>query len=466
MPASGSGAEDVTDLHRQLALGVVAIVVVVSLAWVIPPARAMPGPGATVTASPISMVSASCSSGQNAEVEQAADPALGYVYAEWMASGASGCQGIAFARSTDGGKTWGTPSRVLGSVGSDFNAWDPALTVGPDGTVYAAFMRAKNAQWYPFVAVSLDHGASFAYVTGLVPPDPKNWGDRDFLAVAPNGTVYVTYDYGPERTSITFICAASGSCAFLTGDLNVVVQWSLDRGKTWSHIVPINPNFPAGGGDSAPLWVEPSGRIDVLYQGYHITNTTTFTMNPANTYFTSSVDGGMHWSTPVLVGPGTGTMSLSEWWIDGSLGIDAAGNLYATWDTQGATQDTGWLAFSEDHGATWSPAVQVTSDLGLAAHIMEVAGGGSGIAYVSYLANNSTQGWGLYVRAFSVTNGFLTAPILVSQSFGAPAVWPGDTTGISTLSATKIVVTWGGAVTINGQPKSQIFAAVLTFQFG
>ncbi len=448
-----------------------AIAVVLSLMWVSPlPLRAAPasgllgmlaGPSVSLSESPITMVSAACASGQNAEVEQASDPTIGYVYADWM-----GCQGIAFARSRDGGRAWDAPLHVPMSLGSNVNAWDPAVAVAPDGTVYAAFMRAKNSQWYPFVAVSLDHGASFAYVTGLVPPDATNWGDRDFLTVAPNGTVYLTYDYGPERTSVTFICAASGSCAFLTGDLNVVVQWSTDRGRTWSPIVPISPGFPASGGDSAPLWVEPSGRIDLLYQGYHITNTSTFTMDPANTFFTSSTDGGAHWSAPVLVGPGTGTMSLSEWWIDGALGIDTAGNLYATWDTQGPTQDTGWLAVSTNHGATWSAAVRVTPDAGLSAHIMEVAGGGPGIAYVSYLVNNSTAGWALYLRVFSVKGGFLTAPILVSHGiWGAPAVWPGDTTGISILSTTHVVVTWGSAVTIGGQPKSQIFAATLDIAF-
>jgi hypothetical protein len=43
-------------------------------------------------------------------------------------------------------------------------------------------------------------------------------------------------------------------------------------------------------------------------------------------------------------------MSLSEWRIDGDIGIDAAGNLYATWDTQGtnpdgSANDIGWLSF-------------------------------------------------------------------------------------------------------------------------
>lgn len=450
----------------------IAIALAISMAWVSLWAAAMPR--VTYAESPVALVSAPCSSGQNAEVEQAVDPALGYVYAAWMASGASGCQAIVFARSTDGGQRWDAPIRVPGSTGSELvSVWDPAVAVDPkDGTVYVAFMRSKESQWYPWVAVSLDHGASFAYVTGIVPPDAKNFGDRPFIAVAPNGTLYLTYSYGPERTSFTYACML-GSCGFLTGDLNIVVQWSSDRGKTWSPLVHVSPGFPASGGFGAPLWVEPSGRIDLIYEGFTITNTTTFTMNPANTFFTESTDGGATWSTPYLVGPGTGTMSLAEWWIDGALGSDSDGNLYATWDTQNSTkptqiltEDIGWLCFSTDHGATWSNAVRVTPDGAQAAHIMEVAGGGPGIAYVTYLTNTS-QGWALYLRVFSVTKGaFLTDPILVStNAWGALDVWPGDTTGISTLSPTRVVVTWGNPVAIHGQPKSQIFAAVLDFAF-
>jgi hypothetical protein len=231
-------------------------------------------------------------------------------------------------------------------------------------------------------------------------------------------------------------------------------------------MVPVSPGFPASGGDSAPIFVEPNGRIDVLYQGYHITNTTTYTMDPANTYFTSSVDRGASWSKPVLIGPSGLTMSLAEWWIDGSLGIDQAGNLYATWDTQGATEDVGWLSFSTDHGRHWSPLVRVTEDRDLAAHIMEVAGGDSGIAYVGWLSNSSAQGWAQYLRAFSISKGWLTPPILVSTQYGDPAVWPGDTFGISTLSMNRVVLSWGSGVPIQRQPKSQIFAAVVEFDLG
>ena len=417
---------------------------------------------ATYTVGTINNLSASCS-GQNAEVEQAVDSRLGYVYEEWM-----GCQGIAFARSTDRGRTFGEPVSVPGSVGSNVNSWDPALAVGPDGTVYAAFMVAKNADWFPMVARSDDHGATFSNVSAVPPADHKNWGDREFIAVGPDGTVYVTWDYGPQRTSVTFICASAGSCAFLTGDLNVVMQTSTDRGVTWSKQYYVSPGFPASGGDSGPMVIERNGRIDVLYQGYQITDTTTFTMNPAVSYFTASNDHGKTWSTPVAVGASAGTMSLSEWWIDGDIGIDAADNLYATWDTQGtnsdgSANDIGWLSFSTDRGKQWSTPIQGPLDkTGNVPHLMEVAGAGSGTAYVSWLSNSSGA-YAEYLRAFSVTRGWLSPPAQVSAESGDSSVWPGDTTGISILSPTELVLSWGSATPTTGK-KSQIFEASVGVQ--
>jgi hypothetical protein len=424
---------------------------------------ALAAPGATYSVAPVTDVSGSCS-GQNAETEQAVDARLGYVYEVWM-----GCRGIAFARSTDGGRSFGTPISVPGSVGSNVNAWDPAIAVAPDGTVYAAFMVAKGSQWYPIVAASFDHGVTFPQVTSLVPPDAKNWGDREFIAVGPDGTVYVTWDYGPERTSVTYLCSAAGSCAFATGDLNVVLQKSTDGGKTFGAMSHISPGFPASGGDSAPLVVEPSGRIDVLYQGYQITDTTTFAMDPAYSYFTSSSDQGTSWTSPVRVGAQGGTMSLSEWWIDGDIAMDRGGNLYATWDTQGtgpdgSANDIGWLSFSTDHGDHWSAPVQAPADRLDVPHIMGVAGGAAGIAYVGWLSNSDPRGYAQYLRTFSLTHGWLSAPTRVSSEFGDPAVWPGDTFGISTLSPNQVVLSWGSATPSSGK-KADIFAAPVGVQF-
>ena len=416
------------------------------------------GAGTTYTVGPVNDVSATSCTGGNAEVLQAVDPKLGYVYETWM-----GCKGIGFARSTDGGRSFDAPISVAGSIGSNYNTWDPAVAVAPDGTVYAAYMRTKDSQWYPVVATSFDHGQTFSQVTSLVPPDPKNWGDRPFIAVGPDGAVYVTWDYGPERTSVTYLCDPSGSCGFATGDLNVVIQKSTDHGATFGSMTPVSPGFPASGGDSAPMEIEPSGRIDVLYQGYHITDTSTYAMDPGYEYFTASTDGGAHWSQPVRLGPNNGTMSLSEWWIDGDIGLDTAGNLYAVWDTQGSSNDVGWLSYSTDHGAHWSDPVQVPPDQLNVPHVMEVSGGGSGIAYVSFFSSADPRGYADYLRTFSVPRGWLSDPLQVSPAFGDTSAWPGDTFGISTLSPGRVVLSWGSAAGTNGK-KPDIFATNVEVQ--
>src|SRR5258708_19370926 len=72
------------------------------------------GPAASYQVGPITDVS-SCS-GQNAEVEQAVDPQLGYVYEGWM-----GCRGIAVARSADRGRTWDAPVNLPATLCSNLN---------------------------------------------------------------------------------------------------------------------------------------------------------------------------------------------------------------------------------------------------------------------------------------------------------------------------------------------------------
>ena len=410
------------------------------------------GAGTTYTIGPVVDVSAPCA-GQNAEVEQAVDPALGYVYETWM-----GCRGIAFARSTDGGRTFEEPLSVPGSVGSNYNSWDPAVAVGADGTVYAVFMLTRASQWYPVIAASFDHGSTFTQVARLIPPDPHNWGDRPFIAVGPDNSVYVTWDYGPDRSTVTYLFDPTGSCGFATGQLNVVMQRSTDHGLTFGPMTYVSPGFPASGGDSAPMVIEPNGRIDVLYQGYHITDTTTYAMEPGYEYFTASSDGGQTWSSPIRLGPDNGTMSLAEWWIDGAIAMDTGGNLYAVWDTQGTDDDVGWLSYCADHGVHWSDAVQVPPDRFQVPHVMEVSGGSSGTAYVSFFSSADPRGYAEYLRTFSVTRGWLSAPAQVSTDFGDTSVWPGDTFGISTLSAGQVVLSWGSATGANGK-KSDIFAA-------
>jgi hypothetical protein len=400
---------------------------VVGAAWLLVAAGGAVAAPATYTIGPAVDLTSSCSD-SSAEVEQATDQKLGYVYEAWM-----GCTSIAIARSIDGGRSFNAPAALPGSSGTH-NAWDPAVPVGPNGTVYAAFMASRNDQSHPVRDASFDHGQTFTQVASLRPPVSKNWGDRDFIAVGSDGTVHVTWDYGPSAAAVSFICSSSGSCGYSAGDVNLVMQKSTDGGRTFGPMGYVSPGFPASGGDSGPLVVEPSGRIDVLYQDYPITNPTTCDMAPGVEEFSSSTDGGQTWSAPVPVGASAGTMSLSEWWIDGSIALDAAGNLYATWDTQGQSSDTGWISFSTDGGAHWSASFQASPTSANLPHIMEVIGGPPGIAYVGMLSDDNPVGYAQYVRTFSTRQRWLSGMVQVSSQYGDPAVWPGDTFGISTLS--------------------------------
>jgi len=438
-----------------LGLGALALVPAAAAASAGQPAPAI---------SPITTFSA-CT-GQNAEVEQAVDPVRGHVYEEWMGCG----DRIGFATSTDDGLHFGRPVVLADSLG----AWDPSVAVAPDGTVYAAFMNGTAHHSFPVVEVSRTYGRTFPQVRKLVPRQRDNWGDRDFIAVGPTGTVYLTWDYGPSAADVTFLCSNGGSCSFATGDLNIVLQRSTDEGRRWSRMAHVSPGFPAGGADSAPLLVEPDGTIYVEYQGYHMTSRTRFTMTTAHSYATASADGGRTWSRPIRLGPERLSMNRTEWWIDGAIGTDAAGNLYVTWDTQVDHRDIGWLSYSTDHGAKWTRPLRVTPDTDNATHIVEVAGGAGGIAYVGWLADNSSHGYALYVRPFSVAHGWLSKPVQISRTYGNRTIWPGDTFGISVLPAVqtgpqagwpRLMVSWGSAV--GGRAaRSQDRAAVVSWPTG
>ncbi len=240
----------------------------------------------------------------SAEVEQAVDSTQSkYVYEAWI-----GCGGIGFARSTDGGVRFSAPIAMPLSQSSF--SWDPTVAVGPDGTLYVGYMLASNTQMFPVVAASFDHGISFPQVTQLLPPDQNNWGDRVFLATAPDGAVYATWDYGPFNSYIQLICSQGGSCSYSYGDLNAVVQKSTDRGMTFGDMVHVSPDFPGGGAEAAPMVVESSGQIDTYYQADRTLNQQNFRLAPWGGHFTSSVDGGAEWSKPIFLTSRTGRVAL------------------------------------------------------------------------------------------------------------------------------------------------------------
>jgi hypothetical protein len=425
-----------------------------------PLAGATGATGATAGGGHVKAVRVSHCRGRNAEPVQAVDGR--YVYEVWI-----GCNhAIGFARSVDGGKTFGPSRPVRGSAHrSGLRTWDPAVAVAPDGTVYVAYIasslvhRSGGAvrEARPAVAVSHDHGRSFDRVSRLPVPTPHtprgNWGDREFVAVGPDGTVYVTWDYGPSADEVRIVCLKAGSCVFGGGDFNAVFQKSSDGGRTWTKLVPISPGFPLGGVYSAPIVAERDGTLDVLYW-QHPTNRQTLAVSPGHEYFTRSTDRGATWSRPVAVGPQAGTIGLAEWWIDGWLAADAAGNLYATWDTQRNSRDTAWLAWSTNGGKRWSAPLRVASSE--SGHLTEVAAAGRRDVYVAWQTVVGRKGYATFLRRLAVGRGWTSRAVRISAAYGKPTLWPGDTFGLSTRKGSALL-SWGSA--LDGQAAAEIYAA-------
>ena len=398
------------------------------------------------------LVDVPCNSSGNAEVVQTYDPSAAALYELWI-----GCGGIGFARSVDGGYSFSSAIAVPGSLSGA--SWDPAIALAPNGTVYAAYMLNNGSGDTPAVAWSYDHGQTFAGWAPAFTPGPNQFSDRDYIAVAPNGTVYVSWDFSPNASINQVGCAAGGSCYFLAGDYNIVVVWSSDGGRHWSAPVPVEPEYPNAAAPAGPLLVEPNGTIDLLYEDYP-TYGPTHWLGLGRNYFVRSLDGGVHWSTPVAVE--NGTFLNSTWWIDGSLGRDSSGTLYATFDTQNATADTAYVAVSRDHGASWSGAIRLNPDQDAAVHaLVTVVGGQNGTAYIAWMANNSTLGWSTYAATLFSNGSTLSAPTLVSALYGIPGEWIGDTMGISDLGGGRVAVSWTYGVLQAGVSASQIFAGVL-----
>lgn len=220
-----------------------------------------------------------------------------------------------------------------------------------------------------------------------------------------------------------------------------MIQKSTDGGKTWTMPQVISPGFPLGGVYSAPIVAEANGTLDVLYI-QHPTDPMTLAVSPGTEYYTRSADGGTTWSSPVAVDPQAGTVSLPEWWIDGSIAVDPGGNLYAAWDTQTPNSDTGWLAWSSDGGKTWSTPLEITS--GSTERLIEVAAAGTGNVYVGWQTPLPSKGYATYLRRLVVGHGWTGSTRKISRKYGNRRTWTGDTFGLSTRTGSA-VVSWGSS---------------------
>lgn len=232
-------------------------------------------------------------------VDATTSPFRGNVYVSWtVVQGPesvppNGQSFIAFARSTDGGRTWSAP-RALSRRDRTFLVGFSTIAVGPAGEVYVAWFDAHSPGAAFVVAKSTDGGETFSRpVVALRSPritesllnGTFDAGLQASLAVDTSGgphhgTVYMAVHLAPEESD--------------RGVLDVYLLRSTDGGTTWSPPVRVNDDQTPTDQWQPSVVVASDGTVGVAW--YDRRN------DPVNNalidvYLATSRDGGQTFST-------------------------------------------------------------------------------------------------------------------------------------------------------------------------
>lgn len=215
----------------------------------------------------------------------------GNVYLSWTRFtqfGPSGPSGTAFARSTDGGRTWsqflpvGRPSDFLGF------AQGSAICVGADGEIYIAYYDTR----VPGISVvkSTDGGQTFR-PSVIAFRDPSVRPARSLASgfeIPPSPSIAVDTTDGPNRGTVYITNEVKPTEAALD-DSDVILVKSTDGGTTWTDPVKVSDDRTDTDQFQSSLAVAPDGTLGLMW--YDRRN------DPLNNvlvdvYATTSADGG------------------------------------------------------------------------------------------------------------------------------------------------------------------------------
>lgn len=234
-------------------------------------------------------------------------PARGNVYLAWgLFPGRGGQPQILFARSTDSGRTFSKPIKL--SRGEGIDAFADVAT-GPDGTVYVFWRHiTKNGDAFAF-AKSTDGGRSFSApqdtpsIVSYDRIDSSPFGDcgdgpdlctSHFVfhrtgtmpqaAVAQNGTVHVAWDQ-------TRLVGDNGDTYHPDGQAQAVVMRSTNGGRSWSAPSPIDAQAMGHQFFTALEYDKVAHRLVAAYQDSRTDPSYSPTRPPGNTASGTSVCG-------------------------------------------------------------------------------------------------------------------------------------------------------------------------------
>jgi hypothetical protein len=233
---------------------------------------------------------------------------------------------IVIAQSTDGGVTFPTPhtavtSQFSGLTDKEWMEIDTNTSSPHANTIYISLTDfSSTSKSQITVSHSTDNGATFSTVkigSQVTPPAVNQFSD---LAVAKDGTVYVSYIFCPGT-------GPTGDCGSTTA--SVLVSKSTDGGVTWSSPVTATtvtlapdscgayygclPNTFERVSDIPVIAVDTSAGVNAghVYIAFY-----TWTGTYMSVRVISSADGGTTWGAQTPVAPATDTHDQFFPWLN------------------------------------------------------------------------------------------------------------------------------------------------------
>jgi hypothetical protein len=346
--------------------------------------------------------------------------------------------------STRGVELWsapfGSPLASDGQIPPAVGGLDVDLAVGSTGNLYDGTLFSQT----PMAAVgSLGIGAGVC-PAGSIPGAMNACVGTQKVNNTHTDRPWVAAD-GPSTVYVSF---AGGSKASL-----IEVDRSTDGGMTWQKMGDaISPSLRSQATDNnlhGPIVVDPA--THTVYQVFtagepggasHQQNNKYFFAPENYVYMGVSHDGGATFTDSLVYHAPTGT-ALDSFWPMAT--VDAAGNVYAAWSD---THDV-YVAVSTDEGQTWSSPIKISQDgPGLNSSVEPwITGGHAGNLAVVWYGSSATDNlapdatWNVYyaqVRGLTGSTPSISQQVVTTHSIlNGPLCAMGE--GCSVIGVTRYV---------------------------
>jgi len=262
----------------------------------------------------------------------AVDP-RGNIYVAWHDE-RSGSRDIYFAKSTDGGMTFGTNTRVDDTGASASAQSIPSLSIIVDmnENIYLAWYDNRNGNNDIYFAKSTDGGATFEPSVRVDDTGASiSVQAKPSVAIGSNGDIYVTWH--DKRN----------------GSFDIYFAKSADGGATFGPNIRVDDSGTAYRDQFDPrVVVDKEENIYVIWHDYR--------HRDHDIYFAKSTDGGDSFGANVRVDD---TAFSTSFQLDPAIALDRGGNIYTAWhDKRNGNYDI-YFAKSTDGGATFGSNIRV-----------------------------------------------------------------------------------------------------------